>query len=119
MNVRTLTFRTSLPVLRAEIIYSLARLKAHPLAAPHVPTFDVLRSECDAVFTTENTLRDSLAEAEAAIDMRDEALDDGADRPRRRRRRRRCWPSFRPRRRRKPRPRPRRRRPGPSSSSWR
>ena len=80
MNVRTLTVRTSLPTLRAEIIYSLARLKAHPLAAPHVPTFEVLRSECDAVFTTETTLRDSLAEAEAAIDMRDEALDDGADR---------------------------------------
>ena len=80
MNVRTLTPRTSIPTLRGEIIYSLARLKAHPLAAPHVPEFEARRSECDAVFTTENTLRDSLAEAEAAVDMRDEALDDCADR---------------------------------------
>ena len=80
MNIRTLTPRTSLPVLRAEIIYSLARLKAHPLAAPHVPAFEALRSECDAVLSTENALRDGLAEAEAAIDMRDEALDEGADR---------------------------------------
>jgi hypothetical protein len=80
MNVRPLTPRTSIPTLRAEIIYSLARLKAHPLAAPHAPAFEALRSECDAVFTTENTLRDKLAGAEAAIDMRDEELDDGADR---------------------------------------
>jgi hypothetical protein len=80
MNVRTLTPRTSLPVLRAEIIYSLARLKAHPLAAPYVPEFEALRSECDAVVSTENALRDGLAEAEAAVDMRDDALDDGADR---------------------------------------
>lgn len=80
MNVRTLTPRTSLPVLRAEIVYSLARLKAHPLAAPYVPEFEALRNECDAVLTTENDLRDSLAEAEAALDMHDDTLDVGADR---------------------------------------
>jgi hypothetical protein len=80
MNVRTLTSRTTLPALRAEIVYSLARLKAHPLAAPHVPEFEALRSECDAVLATENALRDGLAEAEAAIDMRDDKLDEGADR---------------------------------------
>jgi len=80
MNVRTLTPRTTLSALRTEIVYSLARLKAHPLAAPHVPAFEALRSECDTVLTTENALRDGLAEAEAAIDMRDQALDDCADR---------------------------------------
>ncbi|MCK6592684.1 MAG: hypothetical protein L6Q76_34440 [Polyangiaceae bacterium] len=80
MNVRTLTPRTSLPVLRAEILYSLARLKAHPLTALYVPEFEALRNECNTVFTTENNLRDGLAETEAAIDMHDDALDEGADR---------------------------------------
>lgn len=80
MNVRTLTPRTTLSALRAEIVYSLARLKAHPLGAPHAPAFEALRSECDAVLATENALRDGLAEAEAAIDLCDDALDDGADR---------------------------------------
>jgi hypothetical protein len=80
MNVRTLTLRTTLSALRTEIVYSLARLKAHPLAAPHAPEFEALRSACDTVLTTENALRDGLAEAEAAIDIRDEVLDDVADR---------------------------------------
>ncbi len=80
MNVRTLTPRTTLSALRNEVVYSLARLKAHPLAAPHAPEFEDLRNECDAVLTVENALRDGLAEAEAAIDMHDEALDDCADR---------------------------------------
>ncbi|HZF55586.1 MAG TPA: hypothetical protein VE093_43530 [Polyangiaceae bacterium] len=80
MNVRTLTPRTTLSALRSEVVYSLARLKAHPLAASHAPEFEGLRSQCDTVLTTENTLRDGLAEAEAAIDMRDEVLDDLADR---------------------------------------
>ena len=73
MNVRTLTLRTTLSALRTEIVYSLARLKAHPLAAPHAPEFEALRSACDTVLTTENALRDGLDEADTAIDMRDEA----------------------------------------------
>jgi hypothetical protein len=52
---------------------SLARLKAHPLAAPHAPEFEALRSACDTVLTTENALRDGLDEADTAIDIRDEA----------------------------------------------
>ncbi len=80
MNIRTLTPRTTLSALRTEVVYSLARLKAHPLAASHAPEFEALRSQCDTVLTTENALRDGLAEADAAIDMRDEVLDDIADR---------------------------------------
>jgi hypothetical protein len=80
MQVRTLSLRTTLSALRPEVVYSLAKLKAHPLTTAHVPAFEALRAECDAVGAKELSLRDGIAVAQATIDACDDALNDIADR---------------------------------------
>ncbi|EYF03105.1 hypothetical protein [Chondromyces apiculatus] len=75
MAARTLDVRTALQPLLAQVGYTLERLKAHALGAPHIPTFEALRAEGLEVLTTELEINDAQAGAQARVDIADDRLD--------------------------------------------
>jgi hypothetical protein len=68
MSARTLTLRSALIVHLADVRYSLCRSQAHPLATPHVPTFQALRQDWKDVHAIELTLLEAIAAAQAKLD---------------------------------------------------
>jgi hypothetical protein len=80
MAIRNLSHLISLLALRAEIIFTLDQVKAHPLTQGYVPVFEGLRDDWNATFGEELALRDGLSAASARITSSDEALNSLASR---------------------------------------
>jgi uncharacterized phage infection (PIP) family protein YhgE len=80
MSVRLLTPKSSLLTLVIELRYTLSRCKADPRAQSFVPTFQPLRDQCTDVQLQELALAEEAAEAQAAVDMADENIDDFSSR---------------------------------------
>jgi hypothetical protein len=77
---RILHYRTALLILLTEIRYTLSRLRAHPLGAPHVAAFEDLRAEYMEVQATDLSLLEAQADAQARVDITDESLNELATR---------------------------------------
>jgi hypothetical protein len=75
MTVSTLNAKTALEPLRSPIVYSLAKLEAHPLTAVHGPRFVALLGSWDLVSARERQLTDAITRALARVDGADELLD--------------------------------------------
>jgi uncharacterized protein YdeI (YjbR/CyaY-like superfamily) len=75
---RTLDARISILTLLTHPSYTLCRLRAHPLGAPHIATFEALRDQGMQVLTQEILLTDALIEAQARVSAADDRLNDGA-----------------------------------------
>lgn len=78
MAARTLDARASILSLLTHPSFTLCRLRAHPLGAPHVATFEALREQGMQVLAQEILLTDALIEARARVSAADDRLDDGA-----------------------------------------
>jgi hypothetical protein len=80
MAARILPYRIGLFILLREIQYTLSQLGHAPLAAAHVPAFQALRAEWQAVLVEEITILDELSNAQAAVHKADRGLDAFAGR---------------------------------------
>lgn len=77
---RILHRRTSLSTSLVEIRYTLSRLRAHPLGAPHIPVFEALRAQCLQGLGQEVELLEEQADAQARVDASDDVLNGLATR---------------------------------------
>ncbi|EYF06129.1 hypothetical protein [Chondromyces apiculatus] len=75
MTIKTLNAEMALLTLFPHVTYTLERLKAHPLGAPHVATFQELRDRGLQILTTELAVTDAQAGAQAQVDIADDRLD--------------------------------------------
>jgi len=75
MPARTLSQRTPLLTVAAELRYTTSRLAACDEGAPHVASFQALRQQCKAAQNQEESLRDAIVDAQALVDHADESLD--------------------------------------------
>ena len=64
----------------SQICYTYCKVKANPLAAPHVAVFEGLRTECLQVHATDLTLIEAQADAQARVDVANESLSGLATR---------------------------------------
>jgi len=78
--VRLLKHRSSMLTLLPHPTYTYSRLKAHPLGAPHVARFEVLKAEGRQVLLHELDHVEAMAEAQALAVAVDSRLDDFAGR---------------------------------------
>ncbi|AKT40748.1 hypothetical protein [Chondromyces crocatus] len=80
MAARTLDARHALLTLFPQVRYTLKRLEAHPLGAPHIATFEALAAEGLQVLAAELGIIDDITGAQALVDIADDQLDDFAAR---------------------------------------
>ncbi|AKT39468.1 hypothetical protein [Chondromyces crocatus] len=80
MAARTLTARAALLGLFNHVGYTLERLKAHALGAPHLTLFETIRTEGLQILTQELQIAHAQVGAQAQIDIADDQLDDFASR---------------------------------------
>ncbi|AKT37242.1 hypothetical protein [Chondromyces crocatus] len=79
-SIRTLRARLSFSSYIHHIRYTLVRLRANPLTAAHIAPFEALRDECLQAQQEELTLLEEQAEAQARVDIADDALNALASR---------------------------------------
>jgi len=79
MGVPTIDYDTSLELVLDELVYTRARLKAHPLTAALAADFDAFQPKWMAVFTQEIGLRAERQDAAAQVIAADDDLDDLSD----------------------------------------
>jgi len=75
MALRSLNPLSSMLALLPQCSVTLGRLKAHPLGAPHVPTFEALRSEGAQVLTLELHHIETMNDTQAVVVVVDGKLD--------------------------------------------
>ena len=75
MAARALPVHCTPPKQLSHIRYALSKMKAHPLAAPHVAVFEGLRTECLQVQATDLDLIEDQADAQARVDVANESLN--------------------------------------------
>jgi hypothetical protein len=78
--LRTLSPRNALTSLLPHLVYTLSRLKAHPLGAPHVAVFEGQRAAWTQVFLQEVAVIEAMTNAQARVDAAGAALDQLAAR---------------------------------------
>jgi hypothetical protein len=78
-GITTIGHRTSIPTLFDHHFYTLARLRASPLAVALVPEQEALRGPLDSAWLEELSLIGFQYESEAAMEATDHALDGIVD----------------------------------------
>jgi len=73
--VQTIDYQTAILTVLLEVRYTRSRLRAHPLGAPFVGTFDALRDECLAALQEDLHLREAQMDAQATIDIANDTLN--------------------------------------------
>lgn len=75
MSARTLQYRVGLLSLGREIFFTNAQMGEEPLAAAHLPHFQMLRAKWQTILLSEITILEQIAKGQAAVAKADRKLD--------------------------------------------